>query len=228
MKLKNKFKIRCSAIGHIMTEPRSKGAGTLSKTCLNYVKTWIKEQEEFYNRSHDFSNKYTKKGNSCEAESIEFAASYLGWGLVQKNTERRHNEYIMGECDVVLANSVEDIKNSWSDKTFPLFEDEIPIDGYGWQLQGYCELWDKPQGGLVYTLMDAPTYLVEKEARYQQYELGLDELEADLYDEVKAKMTYSHLPDKLRIKRFFVDRDKSAMDNVYERVEQIRHWIENK
>ena len=80
MQLQNKFKIRCSAIGKIMTNHRSKSE-QFSKTCLSYVHSWIKEQPEFYNRRYEFKSKYTEKGNICEDEGIKFAAKYFGWGM---------------------------------------------------------------------------------------------------------------------------------------------------
>lgn len=226
MQLSRDFKIRCSAIGQIMTEPRSKSE-TFSKTCLTYIHEWIKEQPEFYNRRFDFKSKYTTKGNECENESIDFASKVLGWGLVSKNTEFKKNDYLTGTADIILAESVEDIKNSWSSKKFPLFANEIPVDGYGWQLQGYCELWNKPQGGLIYTLMDAPESLIEKEAYYKAKELGHDETPLELFEEMKAFMTYSNLKDDLRIKRFFVERDKDLIHGVNNKVDKIRDYIKS-
>ena len=228
MQLSKDFKIRCSAIGKIMTEPRTikdKEAGKLSATCLTYVQEWIKEQPEFYNRRHEFSSKYTEKGIECENSSIEFAAKTYGWRNIEKNNHYKENEFLTGTPDIILENSVEDIKNSFSDKTFPLFEKEIPIDGYGWQLLGYCELFDKNQGGLIYTLMDAPASMIDKEAYYKAKSLGYDEVSVELYDEIKAHMTYSDLRDELRIKRFFIDADKSKMDLVFDKVEKIRNYI---
>lgn len=229
MKLKNKFKIRCSAIGKIMTEPKTKAekeAGILSKTCLAYVHEWIKEQPEFYGRRNSFSNKYTIKGNECEAESIEFASKFYWWENAVKNEQQFENDFLTGTPDVILQNSVEDIKNSWSEKTFPLFAKKIPIDGYGWQLQGYMELLNKPTAGLIYTLMDAPERQIEREARNKAYELGLDEIEYEMYEEIREQMTFSNFKDELRIKRFFLDRDKEAINLVQQRVEQIRKYIE--
>lgn len=198
----------------------------LSETCISYVHDWLKQQPEFYGRSSNFRSKYTDKGNECEDASIELASEYFGWGLVQKNTVRLVNDYIEGEADVVLRDSIEDIKNSWSEKTFPLFAKDIPIDGYGWQGQGYMELYDKNRFGLVYTLMDAPERLVEKEARSRMYELGLDDLDMELYEEVKESMTFSQFPIELRVKRFGLDRDRSLMDRVKYRVDDIRKYIE--
>jgi len=197
----------------------------LSKTCIEVIYDFIKEQPEFYGRSVNFRSKYTEKGNAMEDQSIELAASYFGWGDVKKNTVRKYNDYLTGEADIVLHGSIEDIKNSWSQKTFPLFGTDIPIDGYGWQGQGYMELYDKPQFGLVYTLMDAPERMVDREARMKMYELELDDMEADLYDEVKESMTYSNFPLELRIKRYQLDRDHKCMDAVKYRVDDIRKFI---
>lgn len=232
MQLSNEFKIRCSAIGKIMTEPKlkkDKDAGKLSATCLAYVHAWIKSQPEFYDRYKNFHSKYTLKGNDCEFESIKFAADFYGWKDALKNETSFENDYLTGTPDVILSDSVEDIKNSWSEETFPLFDTEIPIDGYGWQLQGYMELLNKDKSGLVYTLMDAPERLVMKEARGKAYELGIEngEVEFDLYEEVRLSMTYSHLRDDLRIKRFMLDRDKECMLPVQSKVQQIRDYIKS-
>lgn len=226
MELSNQFKAHCSAIGKLLTEPKVK-TQTLSKTCLTEVHNWIKSQPEFYGRSKGFKSKYTDKGNFCEKESIEFASRFYKWGLVEKNTETKENDYLIGTADIILQETVEDIKNSWSQDTFPLFDTEIPIDGYGWQLQGYMELWNKEQAGLVYTLMDAPDFLVERCARSKMYELGMEDLESELYDEIKAEMTYSNFPDALRIKRYFLDRNKEGMLRVQNKVEQIRTYIKS-
>jgi len=118
MQLSKDFKARCSGIGQIMTNPKSK-TEFLSKTCLSFVHKWIKEQPEFYGRHKNFKSKYTDKGNFCEDGSIDFASRYYKWGMVTKNDEYRENEYLTGTPDLVLANSIEDIKNSWHQDTFP-------------------------------------------------------------------------------------------------------------
>jgi len=108
MELSNPFRARCSSLGTIMTNPRS-GNG-LSATTLAYVHKWIKEQPEFYGRCKNFKSKYTDKGIFCEPESIKFAGEVLGWDNPTKNTERKLNEYIEGECDVVYFNPFHNIK----------------------------------------------------------------------------------------------------------------------
>lgn len=208
-----------------MTNPRSKSEGGLSKTCINYIYEWIKELPEFYGRSINFRSKYFDKGNACEQDSIDLASRVFDWGMVSKNEEFRSNEYIMGTCDIVLAKKIVDIKNSWSQKTFPLFDTQIPIDGYGYQGTGYCDLWQKPEFELIYTLMDAPESLIEKEARSRAWSYGLEEVPADLFEEVKEEMTYSNFDDELRIKKFGLTYDPKVTEAIYQRVEDCRKFI---
>ena len=68
-----KFKIRCSAIGKIMTEPRSKKdkeTGELSETAKSYCKEWL--LENLFNRQNFQGSKYTEKGIEVEQQSIDF------------------------------------------------------------------------------------------------------------------------------------------------------------
>lgn len=225
MILQNEFVIRCHAIALIMTEPRS-GKG-LSVTCLDYVHKWIKSQPEFYNRVHQIDNKYLEKGLYCEPESIVFANRYYGWGGVEKNTIKGISEYIMGECDLLLPHTVDDIKNSWSDDTFPLFAKELPDVRYWWQMQGYMLLYNRKLASVIYTLMDAPDYMIEKEAWRQAREIGMEELEEEFYQEVKRNMTYSNFPDHLRVKRFFIHFDPEVIQRIIQRVIEIRLYIKN-
>jgi hypothetical protein len=70
------MRIRCSAIGKIMTSPRSKGE-LLSETAKSYVQDYFKEKE--LGISKEFWSRYTDKGLQMEDEAIEFASQVLGW-----------------------------------------------------------------------------------------------------------------------------------------------------
>lgn len=217
------FKVHCSSIGSIMTEPRSK-KDTLSATCKTYIESWMKEQ--LYSRRAGFRSKYTSKGNDCEPLSIDFASEYYGWGMVDKNTETKENEFLIGTCDINLAKLIVDIKNSWSEKTFPIFETVIPEPKYEWQGLGYMDLWKKPKFQLTYTLMDAPEHLIDRESRQRAWELGMDDVDTELYNEVKSEMTYSNLHPSLRIKSFLSEFDEDKLYSVYDRVIACRKYIE--
>lgn len=216
------FKIRCSAIGQIMTEPRSKSE-KLSQTCKTYIETWLKEQ--LYERRKEFTSKYTQKGTTVEDDAIELASEVYGWGMVSKNERFFEDEFMTGTPDIILARSVDDIKSSWDCFTFPLFEGNVPEKNYWWQLQGYMALTGKESAGLHYCLMDAPESLVDREARSKAWQMGLAEVDGVIYDQIKAEMTYSHLPYKLRIKSFTVERDEDAIELVKARVLECRNYI---
>jgi hypothetical protein len=221
------FKARCHAIGVIMTEPRVKNAPFgLSQTAITYVHNWIKQLPEFYGRTQDKpKSKYTEKGLLVEQDSIEFASHMLGWDEFEVHPKRAFNEYIEGQCDVLRPYFVTDLKNSWDQDTFPIFYTDVPDPNYYGQLQGYMDLYDRERAELIYTLMDAPEQLIESAARKKMYELGLAELDEELYDEFFQKMTFGHVPDWMRIKRFEVQKNRTYMGTVYKKVINIRGYI---
>lgn len=201
-----------------------RGVVNLSKTCKDAVDEWCKLKLDYPVKQ--FSNKYTKKGLSVEDDAIEYISNYYGWVGAKKNTERKTNEYISGECDVLLQDGIVDVKSSWSDKTFPLFGDKIDNVIYIYQGMGYMALWGKNTFQLSYVLMNAPDFLIDQEANRLRFELGLDEVDAEMWEEVKQKHTYDHLPDFLRIKSFVFERDDSVIESIYERVELCRTYLE--
>lgn len=205
-----------------MTDSRKKGE--LSATCKAYLIEWVKGI--MFGSRKEFSNKFTEKGLLVENEAIEFASEVLGWGFVVKNETRLNNNYLTGEADIVLAGKIADIKSSWDEYTFPMFEEDIPTKGYDWQLQGYMALYDKPEAQLVYCLMDAPEQIVEKVTRQKAYELG-GEITEELYQEVKTRLTFSNQPDSYRIKTFEIKRDESKIQAIYDRINECRAWIKS-
>lgn len=218
------FKIRCSAIGKIMTNPKKKDE-VLSETCKTYLEEWVKS--ELYSRNKDISSKYMDKGNECEGDAIEFVSGILGWDFAMKNEQFFKDEHFTGTPDILVGDSVEDIKCSWDCFTFPLFDTELPNKDYFYQLQGYMALTGKKTGGINYCLMDASEELINRECVRQSYANGNGgEIDTDLYDEVLAKMTYSNQPNELRHKRFEVKRDEEIIKAIRERVELCRTYID--
>lgn len=210
------FKVSPSSSSKIM------GQKGLGKTGETYCEQWVKES--IYKKRKDFYSKYTDKGNSMEQDAIDYVAKAQGWGLVAKNQERLEDFFMIGTPDLVLNDKVVDIKNSWDCFTFPLFDSE-PNKDYYWQLQCYMALTEKTKAELIYVLMDAPEHLIDKEALFESRNRGEQEVSMDIYDEVKERMTYSHLPDHLRIKIFQIERNESDIDLIRERVEMCRSYI---
>ena len=174
--MENEFKIRCSAIGQIMTNGRS-GDG-LSQTAKSYCENWVKEK--IYSKKKEFSNKYTEKGISVEDDAIEFLGDFRGKFYI-KNETHFENEFITGTPDIVTENSIIDIKSSWDCFTFPLFEAE-PEKSYWWQVHGYMLLTGKIRAEVVHVLMDtedgddeASYALVPKKYRVKSFAIDMDE-----------------------------------------------------
>jgi hypothetical protein len=207
------FKIRCSAIGQIMTNSRTKGQ--LSKTAQSYVETWIKEQ--IYKRRKVVTTKYMDKGNMVENESISFAGRVLNADIT-KNEQRYENELLIGTPDVITEDYVIDVKNSWDCFTFPLFYENVPNKDYYYQAQGYMALTGLSHYKLIYTLLDTPDSLIEREFKYAS--------ELD-YDTFAKDYRYSEIDEAYRIRIFEIERDDSVIDAINGKVIECRNYINN-
>jgi hypothetical protein len=213
--------VRCSSLGKLMTEPRSKSE-VLSQTAKSYIEDLFNELEFGYRK--EFSSRYTDKGLEMEDEAIQFASEQFDWDFVVKNTERFTNDYITGEPDINTDNLLADIKCSWSLDTYPMFEAEMKNKDYYWQLQGYMWLTGKTEAELVYCLMNTPLQIVEDEVRRAHWKAGLIDEDIDLRHEVQTKHNYDNIPSKLRVKRYIVERDDKAIEKIIEKVEIAREY----
>jgi len=216
------FKIRCSAIGKIMTNSRKKDE-TLGATAKSYCKGWVKEQ--IYARKIEFSNKYTQKGLIVEDNSLDFIAEQLDLGMVLKNESHLDNDTMTGTPDAILSDMVIDVKNSWDFSTFPLFETEIPNKDYYWQAQGYMNLTGKSKYKLIYVLSDTPLHLIEREMNSYKYQNGIDEIDQEMYDDFVRRMTYPDIPDNHKIKIFDIERSQANIQQINDRVIECREFI---
>ena len=217
------MRIRCSAIGKIMTSPRTKGE-LLSETAKSYVQDLFKEKE--LGIAKEFWSRYTDKGLQMEDEAIQFAGQVLGWDFVVKNTERFNNDWITGEPDVITKDLLADIKCSWDGSTFPLFDTELKNKDYFYQLQGYMWLTGLDQAELVYCLMNTPHQIVEDEVRRAHWKAGLIDEDLDLREAVQSQHNFDHIPNNLRIKRFIIKKDEEVIERIKEKVELAREYYE--
>jgi hypothetical protein len=192
------FKIRCSAISDIMTNPRSK-SDILSQTCKNYLETWVKEQ--IYSTRKEIKSKYLTKGIAVESEALEYYSDVNDLGFLVINQEHYQNEFVTGTPDLIFRDTVYDFKSSWDCFTFPLFDTEAD-KGYWMQLQGYMHLTGVRIAKLVYTLQNTPEELVYGDAK-----------------------DYTEIDAKFRIKEFEFDYDPDFMLLVEARVIECRYYI---
>ena len=214
------MKIRCSAIGKIMTSPRSKGE-VLSQTTKSYIKELVLEHK--YGIRKEINSRYLDKGNMVENESIELTERVLDLDLIVKNESYFENEFICGTPDIIMGDTIIDVKSSWSAHTFPFFlDEELPNKDYFYQLQGYMALTGATKGIVAYCLINTPEEIVLDEIRrisWSRHELDVtEETEA----EVRQQHEFDHIPEVNRVKAYYIERNDEVIQAIYERVNECK------
>jgi hypothetical protein len=149
-------KFRASSLGLIMTDPK-KETDLLSVGAKTYVECLAKQF--VYGYDEIITSKYMEKGISVEDDSIALYNEVFFTNYV-KNTERKTNEWLTGEADIVTPEKIIDVKSSWSLSTFPVLAEQGQDKGYEWQLRAYMMLWDVDAAELAYCLVDTPDDLI--------------------------------------------------------------------
>lgn len=195
--------IRCSSLGRIMTEPKTLKEGILSVGAKTYIRELA--QQDILGIEFEISSREMEKGIEVEPESIALLNRVRGLELV-KNTERRSNGYITGECDLFDAprRAGYDLKSSWSAKTFPGWVVDCEDKLYEWQCRGYMALWDADEWHVAYALIDTPDRLI-----------GYEPL---------AMHVVSHIPEHMRLTTWTVRRDASKEALIKEKAEAARGY----
>ena len=96
-----------SSIGKIMTNARSKSE-VLSETAKSYIKSIAKQ--DFYGYNIELNNKYIIKGIEQEQDSIDLVNA-VRFTDYKKNKVRLETELMTGECDILLDDTIIDIKS---------------------------------------------------------------------------------------------------------------------
>jgi hypothetical protein len=219
------MKVRCSQIGKIITNPRTKGE-RLSQTTKSYIlELAIQEKYGIYK---EFWSRYTDKGIEVEDEAIKLVGEVLNVGFIYKNEERITNEYITGVPDV-NTDVLIDVKSSWDAFTFfeKVVEDELKNKDYYYQLQGYMWLTDKQEALLCYCLIDTPLQIVEDEIRREHWKQNLISESDDVRAYIEDKHTFGHIPKEKRVKTHVVKRDDEVIEAIKTRIEECREYYNN-
>lgn len=199
--------IRASSIGRIMTEPRTKGEGALSAGAKTYIRQLAAEAVlglELF----DISSKEMLKGIECEPDSIALLNRVRGLSL-DKNTERRNNGFVTGECDLFdpVNSDGYDLKTAWSAATFPILPDDIGGTAralYEWQARAYTALWDADRWHIAYALVNTPERLVK-------------------YEPVTLHCV-DHIPEHMRLTVWTIERDAEKEAAMTSKVKAARSY----
>ena len=197
---------RCSSIGKLMTEPKTAKEGPLSVGAKTYIRTLV--AQEIFGVEFGVPSRPMQKGIEAEGDSIALLNRVRGLAL-EKNTERRKNDYIVGECDLFDAASQRghDLKTAWSAATFPIALADCEDKLYEWQMRGYMALWDAPEWEVNYALVNTPEHLI-----------GFDPQSLHFFD---------HIPEHMRLTTWTVKRDAEKEAAMFEKVKHARaYWAE--
>lgn len=203
----NELIIRCSSLGKLMAEPTAaakKGGETLSVGAKTFIRKLA--AESIFGVDFTFTSKYTEKGTRVEQAGIDLLN--LVWGRdLKKNTERRSDGFIAGECDLHDPERREghDLKCPWSVATFPLVTTDCIDSDYEYQCRGYMSLWDCDQWHIQYALVDTPDELIG----YEPFQMHV----------------VSHLPPQMRLTTWTIKRDLSIEAAMREKVKAAREYF---
>jgi hypothetical protein len=190
------LKFRASSLAEIMTD----GKGSVETLSVGAKTAIIKQAKEFiYGYDEIITSKYMTKGIEVEDQSIKLLNSVLFKNFV-KNTERKTNDWITGECDIVGDNRIHDIKSSWSLSTFPVLSYQGEDKTYEWQGRAYMMLWDMDEFEIDYCLVSTPANLIGYEN--------------------PAIHNVDHITPELRVTRVFYKRDKALENKIKKKVEE--------
>lgn len=223
---------RCSAIGKLMTEPMQIDARlrtpevdeiiakkkrtdeekalieqlkrrTLSATAKTHVRQLV--AQDLFGVDFEVTSKHMEKGIEVEAESIKVLNRVRGLSLV-KNTERRTDGFLTGECDIfdAPANQGRDLKSSWSLQTFPILVEDCQDQLYEWQMRGYMRLWDAASWSVDYVMVNTPDRLIGYESQALHF--------------------VDHIPEHHRITSWVVERDLAKEALMLEKVQMARAY----
>jgi hypothetical protein len=146
------------------------------------------------------------KGQQVEEPvCLPMLARLTGRPLV-KNTERRTNGLISGECDIFDAElrHGRDIKAPYSMESMPIVLADCYDSGYEYQMQGYEILWDADTWSVDYLLVNTPEELI-----------GLEPASLHYVD---------HIPEALRWTSWLVKRNRALQSLIEDKVIAARRY----
>lgn len=194
------LKFRASSLAEIMTDGKKEPLSAGAKTHIQQL-----AKEYVYGYDKRITSKYTDKGIQVEDKSIALLNSVL-FADYKKNTERKENDWITGECDIFTGDMIYDIKSSWSLDTFPVLASQGEEKSYEWQLRAYMWLWNVDKAAIAYCLVNTPEDLI-----------GYERQEIHMVD---------HINPELRVTFVKYERDKSLEEKIKSKVEAARLYYQ--
>lgn len=211
------IKIRPSSLGLIMSEPKNK-SDVLSKGAQTYIKKLAREF--VYGYTEQVTSKYMQKGIEVENESLALYNSVFGTNYT-KNTERKEDDILTGECDIDTGESIIDLKSSWSLGTFPVISEDAENSDYEWQVRAYMRLWNREYGQVAYCMVTTPEELMKYEQMDMHIVDGIDErLRVTVVDYQRDKEKEAKIVEKCKYAQLYFNQivDRIAIEHNHRKV----------
>jgi hypothetical protein len=221
------YKFRCSSLGYLMTDPRSKSEVISETTKTHLMDCYV---AAVFNRRSDIQSKFLEKGNLVEENSIDLYSAYKA-DFFKKNDQRLSNEYISGTYDLLIEEEDEpiivDLKSSWDIYTFARsMKSENKM--YYWQVQGYMALTGVKRARVAYCLVDTPDPIIDRELRKALYQSGLPESSEEFVnycEELRAFYKYSDIPQSKRVFEREYQYSEEDIERLYQRIVDCRRYL---
>lgn len=190
-------------------------------TALSYIREcWLRRE---YGFDEPVVTNELLKGILCEDEAIGVLTRQVPGPFRVKNEERWENDWFTGTPDVVLDDAIEDVKCSWTLKTFmnTLHPDAL----YYAQGQVYMDLTGRDTFRLCHVLLDTPQEIVLEEQKRFYFKFNCDEENPHYiacYNKLAAMHDVSLIPEDQRIKVFEFKREDMYLEKLRKRVELAR------
>jgi len=219
------IKIRASQAYKLMTEPKNKidkEQGNLSETAKTYLnELWL--YNNFGYKEDIFTNEI-QKGKENEEIACSLIQEVLGGELRIINKKNYENDFLTGTPDIILTDCIEDIKNSFTIKTF--HNSEI-IPAYYWQAQCYMNLLNIKKFRLIYCLTETPINIITDLKKRAYYHYDCDETNPN-YIEASMQIDINHsikfIEPKDRIKVFNIDDNEDDILKLYNKIDKARQY----
>lgn len=171
------------------------------------------------------------KGTELEEQGLALLSKMDGIKYVKSN-KAANNEYLLGRCDIECPKTgrIIDLKVSWSINSFFATLSTELDKRYWYQMQGYLDVYDRPEGEVCFVLLNTPYHLVEQEKSRVTYKYLMGEIDKEKYEEdiyrLSLAFDYERIPTKRRIIRYRVSRHEDSMQFVYKKVIRCRQWLQ--
>ena len=184
-----------SSLGKIMTTPKSKGEN-LSQGAKTYIRQIAKQ--DFFGYRVELDNKYINKGKDQEQDSIDLLNA-VRFTNYKKNDVRIEDDYLTGECDILLDDLIIDVKTSWNLETWPATTGEAHDNDYEWQGRAYMLLYERQFFELVFCMVTTKDEFL---SQWEQIELH----------------RVDHIAPEKRITSVIYERDLEKEDLIREKL----------